>query len=81
MSPVGVDTIGRPAANASRIETGWLSITEALTKTSASSSSPGMRAGSTRPTKRIASGAMSSASRRSRGSSAPVPATVSVADG
>ena len=39
MSPVGVDTTGRPAANASRIETGWLSTTDAFRKMSASAHS------------------------------------------
>jgi hypothetical protein len=40
MSPVGVETTGRPAESASLIETGWLSITDAFTNTSASAYRP-----------------------------------------
>ena len=35
MSPVGVDTIGSPEPQASSTEIGWLSMVDALTKTSA----------------------------------------------
>ena len=52
MSPVGVETTGSPAESASMIDTGWLSMTDAFTNTSASAYSAGMCSGSIRPTKR-----------------------------
>ena len=71
MSPVPVDTTGSPEANASRMETGWLSITDELTKMSALSYSAGTSGGSTRPANRMPSAPSRIATCRRRTSSLP----------
>jgi hypothetical protein len=79
--PARVVTTGVPAANASRMDPGKLSIREAFRYRSAASYSSGIRSGGTRPTKRTPRSPSAPASASSRARSLPSPATVSRASG